>query len=267
MDRNSEVDPFRHVRNFARGQRERLNFDASRLPLADNQYVAWIDLMGAGHVMSVSIAKSANFLTRLHMAAHRAVADAPAPIVTCPINDGIFMISSSKPAIMNAVRQVVYTLAGYFISTPDPADRFLLRGAIAFGPVYGAQDLEKGLSKTKAAQFASALSNVRFGPPIIQAYRQESQAPAYGIAIHESARAFAPLNARPFRETHWLWWPTLEEVPEPKGVVSLRDMARCLGSDLESHFRWMQEKALFQGVDPAKVAQWANAARQYFSLA
>jgi len=260
-------DPFLHVRNYAKGQRERLRFDASRLSLAENQYVAWIDLMGAGHMMSVSIAKTANFLTRLHLASARAVKSAPGAVRTCPINDGIFFISPSKAAIMSIVREVVYTLASYFISTLRPHDKCLLRGALAFGPVYGGDDLQKGLARSKSASFGPALAKVQFGPAIIQAFRQEVEAPPYGIAIHESARAFAPTGALPFRETHWLWWASLDELPWPNGVVSLRDLARCLGHDLQAYFEWMKDKALFQGVEPAKIDTWAAKSRQYFSLA
>lgn len=261
------ADAFKRVREYAKRQREHLSFDASKLTLAENQYVAWIDLMGAGNIMSISIAKSANFLIRLHMAAKQAVDSSPDTVETCAINDGIFFVSNSKRAIMSVVRQVFYTLASYFISTAAPHDKFLLRGSIAFGPVYGGKNLQSGLSKTKAEKYASSLTNVQFGPAIIQAYRQEAFAPPYGVAVHESARAFAPNGCIPFRETHWLWWSALDELDWPEGVASLREIARCLGSDLSAHFDWMKSKALFQGVDKAKIDHWSEAAEQYFSLA
>lgn len=260
-------DSFEDVRNFAKKQRDQLRFDASKLSVAENQYVAWVDLMGAGHIMSVSIAKSANFLARLHMVAYKAVKDAPEIVHTFPINDGLFLVSKSKAAIMSVVRQVFYTLAGFFVSTPAPQDKFLLRGAIAFGPVYGGDDLKKGLSKERAARFSDAFRNIQFGPAIIQAFRQEANASPYGIAVHESARAFAPNGEMPFRETHWLWWSPLAELDWPKKFVSLRSMARCLGADLEAHFHWMKGRAIFQGVAPEKIAGWASLSKQYFSLA
>ncbi len=267
MSKSVSGESFRHVRAYAKRQREVLRFDASKLLIADNQYVAWIDLMGSGHIMSVSIAKSANFLARLHMAAKIAVDDSPDPVVTCPINDGIFLISRSKRAIMSVVRQVVFVLSGYFVSTPRPQDKFLLRGAIAYGPVYSGDDLNRGLSKTKAEKYGPAFKSVQFGPAIIQAFRHEAEAPPYGIAIHESARSFSPVGELPFRETHWLWWLPVDEVDFPSGAVSLRDMARCVRGDLDGHFEWMKEKAIFQSVDLESVGRWANSSRQYFSSA
>ena len=96
-------DSFEDVRNFAKKQRDQLRFDASKLSVAENQYVAWVDLMGAGHIMSVSIAKTANFLARLHIVAHQAVKDAPGIVQTFPINDGIFFVSKSNLSYSPAV--------------------------------------------------------------------------------------------------------------------------------------------------------------------
>ncbi len=260
------VDPFMHVRRYASRQRERLRFNASKLEPAGNEYVAWIDLMGSGHIMSVSVAKSANFLARLHMAVDVAVTNAPAPVLINPINDGVFVTSSSKPAIMSVVREVMYVLATHFISTGPPQDKCLVRGAIAFGPVYHGKALASGLSKTKQALHLPTFERVQFGPPIIQAYQAESHAPPYGVAVHDSARSFSAAGNLPFRQTHWLWWPTLQELPNPSGVVSLPDLAHCLAIDLKTHFEWMQRTAIFHGLPSDKVDQWAAKVRQYFSV-
>jgi hypothetical protein len=262
----SSADPYIHVRNFASKQRERLHFDSRGLKAARNEYVAWIDLMGAGHIMSVSVARSANYLARLHMAVDVAAMHAPAPVSLNPINDGVFVTTPSKAAIMSVVREVLYTLGAYFISTGPPPDKCLLRAAIAFGPVYHGSDLAAGLSGAKRTKHRDTFTHVQFGPPIIQAYKAESDAPPYGVAIHESARAFAPEGEFPFRQTHWLWWTTLTELPRPEGMVSLPDLARCLSVDLLEHFAWMERTAMFQGLPREKIKEWAERVTQYFSV-
>ena len=87
----SDTPPdYEHVRKNVARIRKSLHFDSRTIPPAVNEYVAWIDLMGARHVMSVSAAKSANYLARLHMAADIAVASCPHPVRINPINDGVF---------------------------------------------------------------------------------------------------------------------------------------------------------------------------------
>ncbi len=76
-----------------------------------------------------------------------------------------------------------------------------------------------------------------FGPAIIQAYRSESLAPPFGVAVHESARAFFQLGEEPFRMSHWLWWAPNEPVDYPTNAAPLPTLKACLASDLEDHFR------------------------------
>ncbi|WP_147291713.1 hypothetical protein [Sphingorhabdus pulchriflava] len=263
---SADKDKYHHVREFVSKQREQFYFDARKLQPAENEYVAWIDLMGAGHTMSVSVSKTANYMARLHMAVDMAAAAAPSAVKLNPINDGVFVTSSSKAAIMSVVRQVMYSLGGYFISTGAPHDRCLLRASIAFGPVYHGDAIAACLSKTKKAKHEMTLSRVEFGAPIIQAYHAESDAPPYGVSIHESARAFAPPGEQPFRTTHWLWWPTMDEIPVPPSVVSLPDLARCLAFELKSYFDWMRTTAIFHGVKPEKINEWSARVEQYFSV-
>ncbi len=259
-------DSFDHVRKNVAQIRESLHFDARKIPPAENEYVAWIDLMGAGHVMSVSASKTANFLARLHMAVDIAVAAAPEPVRINPINDGVFITTPSKIAVMSVVRQVLYLLGGYFISKSAPQDRFLVRSSIAYGPVYHGSALAMGLSKVKQGKHEQTLRSVQFGAPIIQAYRAEATAPPYGCAIHESARTFAPAGSQPFRETLWLWWPRLQELDEPIGMVSLPDLVRCLAVDLSAHFEWMKATRIFHELPSTKISEWQESVGQYFSI-
>jgi hypothetical protein len=59
--------------------------------------------MGAGHMMSTSIHKTANFLVRLHMSVEIARRGSSYAIDTLPINDGIFIVSTKKGRAAGAV--------------------------------------------------------------------------------------------------------------------------------------------------------------------
>ncbi len=254
------------ARIYAQSQRERFKFDASKIVQAKNVYVAWLDLMGAGHIMSVSMEKSANFLVRLHMAVDQAVSDAKGAVLALPINDGVFLTSEDQATIKIVVRKIMMDLSCFFISTPDVQNRFLLRGAIAYGPVYRGSDMLAGLSLKKKALHSNTLDRVAFGPAIIQAYGAETLAPPYGIAVHESARSFAPAGSKPFRLTHWLWWATEDGLPQPSGAAPLKQIKEALKVELHSYFAWMDRTSLLQGLKPEKIASWKQAVDQYFEL-
>jgi hypothetical protein len=187
----TEPNDYKNVRRYAqRVTREHLSYSSEKLRAADRLYVGWLDLMGAGHMMSTSIHKTANFLTRLHMAVEVARDSSGCDVRTLPINDGIFLLGPSKGEMMTVIQHTMVLLASRFISTPRPHDRCLMKGAIAYGPVYSGQELSKGITKRKMRENSGFLDRVMFGPPIIQAYRSEGQAPPYGIAVHESAKIF-----------------------------------------------------------------------------
>ena len=258
---------FDRVRTFAKRLRKRdLNFNSDHLKPAPNVYVGWLDLMGAGHVMSTSVQKTANFLARLHMAVERARTAIDFSGTILPINDGVFVVSNTKKEIMSLVGRVMITLAANFIAVPRPHDRFLLRGAIAYGPVYFGEMLNKGLRPKKFREEASFMNPLMFGPAIIQAYRSEDNATPYGIALHESARAFHPPDEEPFRMTHWMWWAPNEEVDYPKNVPSLSEIKDCLNEDLNGHFEWLLESELYHGLDATKIRNWQDRCQQYFRL-
>jgi hypothetical protein len=260
-------DPFEPVRVYAKARRKAdLNFNSEHLKPADNVYVGWLDLMGAGHIMGASVRKSANFLTRLHMAVHRAVTAVDFKGRLLTINDGVFIVTPSKRELMSVMGRALILLSCDFVAVPRPHDRFLMRGGIAYGPVYFGGDLIPGLAPKKLRENAEFLLPVMFGPPIIQAYRAESFAPPFGVAVHESARAFFPPQEEPFRMTHWLWWAPNEPVDYPRNATPLPALKDCLAADLDAHFTWMADTLIFHGVDVAKLSEWRARCVQYFAI-
>ncbi|WP_244478312.1 hypothetical protein [Methylobacterium sp. Leaf113] len=219
--------------------------------------------MGAGNLMSVSLEKPANALVRLHMAVEQATHQHTSAY-TLPINDGVFIICPSTFEIQTVVQSIMIDLAAIFISTPDPQNKFLLRGAIAYGPVYRGDAIAAGLSPAKRVKHQQTLSRVAFGPAIIQAFRSESNAPPYGIAIHESARAFAPPNSSPFLMSHWLWWIAHADLKQPSGAPPLSVLKDVLCSDILSHFKWLRSTLIMHGITNEKVSQWEQMVQQYF---
>lgn len=259
-------DKHHGARTFSKAtNREMLGFSSEKLPTAENVYVAWLDLMGAGHTMSTSIHKSANFLVRLHMSVEIARRASGYVVDTLPINDGIFIVSPKKGELMTIVQHTMGLLAARFIATPRPHDRCLIKGGIAYGPVYRGKDLAMGVTRKKMRDDAEYLNRVLFGPPIIEAYRAESGAPPYGIAVDVSARSFSPPGERPFQLTHWLWWLMHDEAKTARGFETLPEIKKCLWDDLQAHFTWLNRTLILHGLSKEKVEQWRTQSKQYFA--
>ena len=255
------------VRSFARNLRDRMQFNSEDIEAADYQYVGWLDMMGAGHVMSTSVHKSANFLARIHMAVDLARRDTGVDCITVAINDGIFILSPNKSNIMQVMRQSIINLSLHFIGVPRPYDKFLARGAIAYGPVYSGEHLNQGISAKRRSRSPSMFDNVMFGPPVIQAYLSESTSAPFGIAIHESARSFAPVGFSPFRMSHWIWWQNNNEAPVAPGLPPLSDIRSCLVDDLMNYIDWMDSSLIYHGVAKEKTATWRRQIYEYFGQA
>ena len=243
----------------------KLRFTSENLVRAEDFYVGWLDLMGSGHIMSTSVQKAANFLARLHMSVEIARQEADYNILTLPINDGIFILSKSKGEFITVLQHTMALLATRFVATPRPHDRCLMRGAIAYGPVYQGSDLAKGISLRKLRDNPAFLDRVYFGPPIIQAYKSESATPPFGIAIHELAQAFSPLGETPFQLTHWLWWQVHNEAKLANGLPSLSDLKDCLWVDMQKHFDWMESSLLLHGLTSDTISRWRLSSKQYFA--
>jgi hypothetical protein len=156
-------------------------------------------------------------------------------------------------------------LAARFISTPRAHDRCLLKGGIAYGPVYEGGQLVEGVGLKRLRNEPHFLERVLFGSAIIQAYKSEAFAPPYGIAVHESARAFSPPDEPPFNMTHWFWWQEHAEAKKAAGLPSLVDLRDVLGIELERQFDWMISTLLLHGVGQDKVNQWRGMSKQYLA--
>jgi hypothetical protein len=242
-----------------------LDFSSENLGAPENKYVAWLDLMGAGHLMATSMDKAANAIARIHTATYLAVEQHGYKPDLVAINDGIFICSKSKEEVSQIVRSALMHLVARFVTKNDPQDRFLARCAIAYGPTFSGKRIAEQLPGHKKGTIPATLDQVVFGPPVIQAYRAEHDSPPYGVVIHESARSFSPQGERTFRSTLWRWWQ-----PDDAGKFSaatpglpapLKDV---LVPELDAYFEYMDATLPYHAVKSESVKQWRELAHQYF---
>ena len=222
----------------------------------ENNYVCWFDVMGTRNQMLRSLPTSANFICKLHCAvleAYEELGEGTIGVCLYPVMDGVYITSASRDPLMALLSASLRHLAETFLQEETVYHRFLVRGAIAFGPVV------HGLSVRDEASWVLSRhrrerDSILMGMPMAQAYQAEAGAPPYGIAIHESARAFAPENERPFRFIWWDWYS--------RGEPRL-DTARMVQA-LNQYFDWHVEHTNTTGYDAQRIEHHRALVREYF---
>lgn len=162
-----------------------------------NEYIAWIDIMGTQSIMSRSMSMSANFIIKFQTYAAN-IAKESVNVRIYPVMDGIYLTTKSKGEFVGFCRNFFKSCAELFCDEGTPIHRFIVRGAVAYGPIIHGSNID-----------GHDLQSILLGIPMIQAYTSERLAPPFGMYVHESARAFASTGDEPFKDV-WFSWNTKE---------------------------------------------------------
>jgi hypothetical protein len=228
---------------------ERPFFNADCLPAASPEYVAWADVMGTQVAMSRSIKTSANYIFKLHIAALKSPSTG---ITLYPVMDGMYVAAPRQADILNFLRSVFEIVAEEFNGATEPQYRFMIRAALAFGPVIHGSSIPRNAS-FDLDDHKGYSNAILLGLPMVQAHLGERHAPPFGVFIHESARSFAPVGDTPLPFVWWRW----------------RDSGNngtwaTLSGKLEEHFKWCAERSLSLEYDKQRIGIHTDMAKQYF---
>ncbi|WP_424664375.1 hypothetical protein [Candidatus Binatus sp.] len=217
-----------------------------------NAYVAWVDVMGVRAIMSRSLPITANFVFKLHVAA----LDAPQKdLVLYPIMDGIYVVAKNRKAIRDFLEYVFTRTADVFVSTPAMHHRFIVKGALAYGPIIHGGNVPDAASPKTLSKDPKYKSAILLGIPVVQASQSEPKAPPFGVFVHESARAFAPAGEKPFQHVWWSWFQTKEWNP----------LAVELSTELDRYFTWCEARSEAIEYDPERIEHHRRMTKQFFS--
>ena len=198
--------------------------------------------------MSRSLARSANFIFKLHTAALQA----PNQNVNMyPVMDGLYAASPSQSNISNFLKSVMRDIAAEFIREPNMHHRFLVKGALAFGPVIHGSAIPQPASATLYGNPVYR-DSLLLGLPMVQANACERLAPPFGIYVHESARTFAPPRTKPLPVIWWKWQNRNQAVWGQ------------LGTELNRYFDWCEERAGEIDYASSRIEAHRTMANQYF---
>lgn len=238
----------------ATGEYKPVFFDARRMGEPEYNYVCWLDVMGTKNQMLRSLPTSANFIYKLQCAAIESHEETADPEVNLyPVMDGVYITSARRDPLMLVLSTALRRLAETFLKEPTIHHRFLVRGAIAFGPVQHGREVQKEASWA-LARHPRERDSIILGIPMAQAYLAEPEAPPYGIAIDASARAFCPMDDRPFSFIWWDWYRKAKPELVPEEMLK----------ELNRYFEWQKEHTHTTGYDPKRIEYHQELAIEYF---
>jgi len=219
-----------------------------------NEYVCWMDVMGSQSIMLRSLRISSNFLMKLHIAALRE--HATFSVELYPVIDGIYVCSASQSRLLNFVNRVYSMLSVTFIQETNPLHRFQVRSGIAYGPVVRGRDTLRCADELR--NNPEHTNQIFLGPPLTQAYLTEKQSAPFGVALHESVRAFSPPRENVMSGTYWKWWKS-----------HCRENDNLLASELftalKSHFDWCLKHTVALSYEKVDIERHMHLAEEYFS--
>jgi hypothetical protein len=227
-----------------------LVFNADHLPAPIPEYVAWVDVMGTQASMSRSLKVTANFIFKLHTAALQAP---HANVRVYPVMDGFYAAAVDQAHMLSFLRSVFVAAAEEFNGTANNYYRFVVRGALAYGPVIHGNAIPNAASQVLGGH-AAYRDLILLGMPIVQAHLGEASAPPFGVYVHESARAFAPAGAEPLHHAWWQW--------HNAGTQAIWN---GLMDNLNAYFDWCAQRSLRIGYPSDRIAVHREMARQFFA--
>lgn len=232
-------------------------FSSTQLPSANQEYVAWVDVMGIGPAMGRSVTGAANFIFKLHAVAAKNYIQG---ITIYPIMDGLYVATADQAAMLNFLKNIFIECAKEFNSIPanQPHHRFIIRGALAYGPVvHGSSVPDNVFTPNRGVNPFGQLPNyknaIMLGMPMVQAHTSETNAPPFGLYIHESARTFAPPGQEPI---HHVWW---------KWAAKSDPTWKALKTTIISHFKWCQKNSFALEYKPERITVHLQMSEQYMT--
>lgn len=231
-------------------------FDSLYLGEPQSDYVCWLDVMGTTNQMLRSLPIAANFIFKLHCAVLEAydALDSQSGVRLYPVMDGVYITSQRRNPLQVLLNQSLRRVVTTFLREEKCYHRFLVRGDVAYGPVYHGSDLDPRTAHV-LADHSEIRDSILMGLPVAQAYRTEGSAPPFGIAAHSSARAFAPAGDEPFRFIWLDWFRSSRPRVDPALLLA----------KLNEYFDWQSAHCNMTGYEPARIGHHRKLAAEYFT--
>lgn len=222
-------------------------FDQSKMAVTANQFVAWLDVMGTASTLQRSLPQAANFVCKLHSSCLNHLP--PSGVTYYPMNDGAYLVGGHRE-VLETVGAVLNETAILFMTEADGLQRYMIRGALAFGDVVHGHSAKKGLHRNQPTK--EMVGRVLLGNPTAVAHRGEGMASPFGLYVDQSARRMNRLMSPLYR-----WWLA----PHFKTCVANKTF---LVRKIEDHIDWCLAHPIQTSYKRDRADEHRVLAREYF---
>lgn len=226
------------------------------MPLAHNEYVCWLDIMGTKSSMENSVNTCAIFMLKFHAAILEAIDKKKCNISTYPVMDGVYLTSKSRLDLEDTLFYVFSELGSLFIKEQNIHHKFLVKASIAYGPVIHGKEIKDSVNNALAKN-KSYKNSLLLGLPMIQAITGEQKAPPFGIFVNESARTFSPEGEEPFNVKWWKWFLR-------KDSNWAQAKTTDLSQKVKEYFEGCEKQSLALDYPEDRIKAHKEAAKEYF---
>lgn len=234
----------------------RPDFNLDLIPRIEREteaFVAWV--VGTTSSMQRSLAISANFIMKLHIAALEA-ADVT-PVWLYPAVDGIYICTANPDDLMEVLSRTFWRVAGMFIDESEYRYRFMIRGGVARGQIARGEHYGSGDRIFRDRDYAN---RIVIGAPLAEAYRSEGLASPSGLHVHESAASSWWMNQETLSRQVWRWW----NVHESQMHREAKTRAVALRGELIKYLQWCEANAVALTYGQEALARHRRLATEYF---
>lgn len=240
-----------------------LYFNSNYLGDPRDEFVAWVDVMGIQNRMVHSIQSTANFVYKTHVAVLEALKVVDQQVTVYPVMDGFYASVADVDCLKKFLIAVFTEIAKELLNIKESEIyfAFVIRGGIAFGPVYHGRNLKREACFILDDN-SSYRNMIMLGEPMINAYLIEKDAPPYGLAIHGSVQNSTEVKIDLVRVSGKTWWPWY------KGVTEI--MPDQMEGQLMHYFNWCHieftGQKYKQKYSKAKRDEHKSLSKRFFSM-
>lgn len=220
-------------------------FNGENMPNAENQYVLWIDIMGTKSSMSNGVKTSSIYICKLHVAILESKTE---EINIYPVMDGAYVTSSTDDEMSKFIHNVFDKMKELFISD-DVRFRFLVKGALAYGPIIHGKNITERCSGV-FKENRQYLNSLMLGLPMIQAAKNETLAAPFGIYCDESVRQVSNIFCH-----RWYKW----YFPENDDIGKLK-------SALKDYFEYAEKHSYEIDYEKDRIKKHKEMCFQFFYI-
>lgn len=211
-----------------------------------NEFVCWVDTMGTKRKMSESFKGSIDFMIRFHRCLQISIKQTGKALYYYPVMDGIYFTCDNVDNLKSILCVFYTNVAEEFLSEENMKNKFVIRGAIAYGETFHGESILDDMCKDFSDDVKN---NILVGTPMIQAYQSESLCPPFGIYIHESAR-----KKDAFQSKYFYWY---QNSKDNKFKTELRNSSMA-------YFNWCKKFHSYLEMEEKKIDGYLHLIDEFY---